>query len=561
MQANELRNTLERYKFDNFIEDMRSLEEKITLKIGFIGEFNSGKSTLINKLIGQKILPTMDEPTSKTIVEIEGANIENPEYYKYIGVDRESISAIEFSDICTTLSEYTLYLRLPIGRFLKKDYLLIDTPGISSLDQSDEDITFGYLPKLDAAVLCQDIQIGALNKSIINFILKPEVRPMLNHFIFAITKSDMKMDPEKIRSNITLQLHELNDKHCLGLNHIEKRVMLISKEEGSDEFDKIIDKFIFKQKQRLQEERRDKEYHAIAQKALSLLKNQKKDAKLDIDDIKTEEDEIEKAIETLKKNEQGLKEKFDRFEEKMQSDIRGVLTSRLPEIAQVKDKEELQEQIKIVEHSVIEKANMRATRYIGNAGLDTVDSSMLVSVSEQVASILSVSNIGKQVGSFLLFAILIPGASAAANAAEGAGGMAVREAGKKGAKAVAVNAAKEAAKEGMKKATKMVILKNVLDILDKINPIEIVGNIIQGKLIESKLQENIISISTNLAFAIRDDLEERLEDFIGENREELENKKILLNALYDKKRERGEEFSQYLDQVSADIGKLVIYAE
>lgn len=561
MLSNELRNILERYKFNNFIEDMGSLEEKITLKIGFIGEFSSGKSTLINKLIGQKILPTMDEPTSKTIVEIEGADIENPEYYKYVGTSKESISAMEFSDISTTLSEYTLYLRLPIGRFLKKDYLLIDTPGISSLDQSDEDITFGYLPKLDAAVLCQDIQIGTLNDSIVNFILKPEVRPILNHFIFAITKSDTKMDPEKIRSNITLQLHELNDKHHLGLNHIEKRVILMSKEEGSDEFDKIIDEFIFKQKGRLQEERRDKEYHTIAQKALSLLKNQKKDAKLDISDIKTEEHEIEKSIETLKNNEQKLKEKFDRFEEKIQTDIRSVLTSRLPEIAQVKDKEELQEQIQIVERSVIEKANMRATKYIGDTGLDTVDSSMLVSVSEQVASILSVSNIGKQVGNFLLFAILIPGASAAANAAEGAGGLAVREAGKKGAKAVAENAARGVAKEGMKQATKMVILKNVLDILDKINPIEIAGNIIQGKLIESKLQENIISISTNLAFVVRDDLEERLEDFIEEEREELENKKILLNTLYDKKRERGKEFSHYLDQVGADIGKLLIYAE
>lgn len=559
MQENDLREIIKRYGFDNLIEEMNNLEKEVTLKIGFLGEFSSGKSSLINKLIGQKILPVMDEPTSKTIVGIEGANVESPEYYKYVGMDRESISAMEFSDICTMTGKYAAYLRLPAGKFLKKGYLLIDTPGISSLDQSDEDITFGYLPELDAAVLCQDIQLGGLNDSIQNFMLKPQVRPILNNFIFAITKADTKSDPEKIRNNVISQLKELNDKHCLDLNNIEKRVVLVSNAQESNELDRVFSELIFKQKDKLQEERREKEYRKIAQKVLALLKDQKKNAVLHTDDIKTEESEAEKAIEILKKNEQALKEKFDRFEDKMQEDIRGILTSRLSEIAKVKDEEELQEQIRIIEQGIVEKANIRASRYIGDAGLDSVDGTMLSGISEQVSSVLKGANIGKQIGSFLLFAVVLPGASAAMNVAEGAGGLFVREAAKKGAKDVAKNVAKQFTKEKAKKAAKMAILKNVLDILDKTNPAEIAGNMIQGKMIESKLEEKIIPISTNLAFAIRGDLEERLEDLFEENREEMKNKKALLKTLYEKKREKSQEFSDYLDHISIDIRSLMPY--
>jgi len=559
MKKNEFREILNRYQFDNLIEELDDIEKDLTLKVGFLGEFSSGKSSLINNLIGQKILPVMAEPTSKTIVEIEGADIEKPEYYKYVGMDMESISAMEFSDICTTTGEHVAYLKLPEGEFLKKGYLIVDTPGISSLDQSDEDITFGYLPELDAVVLCQDIQFGGLNGSIQNFMLKPEVKPMLNNFIFAVTKSDTKNDPEKIRKHVVSQLNELNNKHNLGLNNIDKRVVLVSDTKESNEFIRVFDELIFKQKQKLQIQRREKEYLKVAQKTLELLKEQKQNATLDLDDIKKEELEIENDIETLKKNEKILKEKFDRFEEKLQGDIRSILRTRSSEFSQAKDEEELLQQISIIEQGVIEKANMRASKYIGDAGLDTIDSAMMVNMREQITAVLTGSNIAKQIGSFLLFAVIIPGATAAANAAEGASGLVVREAAKKGAKSVAKNTAKQTVKEVTKKAVVTTVLKNVLDILDKINPIEIAGNIIQAKMIESKFQDNIIPIATNLAFAIRNDLEEQLEYLFEKNREEMQNKKALSKTLYEKKRKKGQEFANYLNQVSTDIRNLIRY--
>jgi GTPase SAR1 family protein len=555
MTSIELKNLLERYKFDNLLEDMESLEKDIILKIGFLGEFSSGKSTLINKMLDQKILPVMDEPTSKTIVEIEGADIEEPEYYRYDGTDREAISAYEFSELCTTPGEYTAYLKLPFRRFLKNGYLFIDTPGISSIDRSDEDITFGYLPNLDAAILCQDIQKGALNRSILEFILRPEVKPLVNNFIFVITKSDTKPEPEKIRRNIVEELQKFNMTHKLGMENIEKRVVLSGVESGVDEMERVIDSLIFKRKQKLQNERREKEYRKIAQKALALLKEQKKNSSLDLDDIKEEEAEVEKSIEALKNNEKALYDKLDRFEERLQDDIRSILRARVSDMAEVNDLNELQEQISIIERSIVEKANMRAERYIGNAGFESIDGSTMSTIRDDVKSILKGANIAKQLVTFILFSVILPGAGAAANAAEGGGGLAVREAAKNSVKSVGEEVAKEAAK----KAIFSKVIKKVLDIFDKINPVEIVGDIIQGKMIQSKFEENIPQMSTNLAFAIRSEMEDRLEELFVENREEMQNKKTLLNTLYEKKREKGKEFSTYIEGIDKDIRNLLSY--
>ena len=103
------------------------------------------------------------------------------------------------------------------------------------------------------------------------------------------------------------------------------------------------------------------------------------------------------------------------------------------------------------------------------------------------------------------------------------------------------------------------MIKKALDIFDKINPIEIVGDIIQGKMIQSKFEENIPQMSTNLAFTIRSEMEDMLEELFVENRKEMQNKKSLLNTLYEKKRKKGKEFAAYIEEINRDIRFLVLY--
>ena len=101
---------LTKYGFSNLIERLDKLDEEIALRIGFLGEFSSGKSSLINAILGKKILPTMDQPTSKRVVEIEGSNVDNVQYYKRTDDgDLEGISAIDFSEMSMSHGNNVVY--------------------------------------------------------------------------------------------------------------------------------------------------------------------------------------------------------------------------------------------------------------------------------------------------------------------------------------------------------------------------------------------------------------------------------------------------------------------
>ena len=162
-----------KYNLTTNTEKIEAIEENLDLKIGVLGEFSSGKSTLINALINQKVLPAMDKPTSKSIIElIAKDNLNDLKFYEIKDGEKIDISSIRFSEIALNESSSTATVYVPSNSFFQDGYIIIDTPGISSLDESDKDITYGYLPFLDCAIICNHIQKGSLTQSIIEFIIK-----------------------------------------------------------------------------------------------------------------------------------------------------------------------------------------------------------------------------------------------------------------------------------------------------------------------------------------------------------------------------------------------------
>ena len=66
-----LAQAIQNYQFDDMQPalDELSIEDK-TLLIGVLGEFSSGKSSLINAMLGQATLLAFENPTTAAIVEI-----------------------------------------------------------------------------------------------------------------------------------------------------------------------------------------------------------------------------------------------------------------------------------------------------------------------------------------------------------------------------------------------------------------------------------------------------------------------------------------------------------
>lgn len=190
-----------KYGWNDLKERLKALEAAPELRIGFLGEFSSGKSTLVNALLGAPLLPTGAAVTTKRVTEIQfRADAETPRFF-----DGETeISREAFAGEAKAGSGQTARVRHPPVGWLKEGFSLIDTPGLSSLDEMDADLTFGFLPFLDGAVICVDSATGSLGRSVVDFLNRPEVRPLIGSFVFALTKAD-NMTPEeagKVRAHV-----------------------------------------------------------------------------------------------------------------------------------------------------------------------------------------------------------------------------------------------------------------------------------------------------------------------------------------------------------------------
>ncbi|MCX7611242.1 MAG: dynamin family protein [Ignavibacterium sp.] len=169
MNLNEIReNFYKRVKsLENLISDIEipkynfdflsKIINKTTFDIAVIGEFTSGKSTLINALIGLDLLPTLLQPTTARITFIsfsekqkiilnqnDGKSVEkdfDPKFLKELIADNSSL--IESID--------TIEVKLT-NNLLNNGIVLIDTPGTNDTDEQRVKITYGVIPTADAVI-------------------------------------------------------------------------------------------------------------------------------------------------------------------------------------------------------------------------------------------------------------------------------------------------------------------------------------------------------------------------------------------------------------------------
>ncbi|MER5465559.1 dynamin family protein [Streptomyces sp. NPDC002668] len=126
-----------------------------TLSVMVIGQVSSGKSSLINSLLGRKLLITDSKPTDGVVAVLNPLDEGTPEEYaEQVWTDGtitrfESVGhAVDFlrqqkalSEQQVACREVRLYLREPLLRRLR----LISTPGLADRLQAFEDVTLRYL--------------------------------------------------------------------------------------------------------------------------------------------------------------------------------------------------------------------------------------------------------------------------------------------------------------------------------------------------------------------------------------------------------------------------------
>ncbi len=164
-----------------------------------VGEFNHGKSSFVNALLGENALAVGVTPTTAAIHHLKYAEV--PEAtVAYASGRRESIPFADARKFAVGGGESTDQVDfLEIGypaTLLKERILLVDTPGVNDLSLQRADITYSYIPRADAVLFLLDAgQI--LKESERVFLQDKLLKASKDKIVFVITKWDILSEDEK----------------------------------------------------------------------------------------------------------------------------------------------------------------------------------------------------------------------------------------------------------------------------------------------------------------------------------------------------------------------------
>ena len=157
----QLREYSEYLDLTNTSKSISDTIEKVAeehFEVAIVGEFKRGKSTLINALLGQDVLPADVLPATATLNRVTYS--ETPYVvveYKNGDVERVDINQLEnyvtklsyeSEKTAETVKQATVYYDTD---FCKNNVDIIDTPGLND-DEQMTNVTLSILPEIDAAV-------------------------------------------------------------------------------------------------------------------------------------------------------------------------------------------------------------------------------------------------------------------------------------------------------------------------------------------------------------------------------------------------------------------------
>jgi ribosome biogenesis GTPase A len=178
---------------------VRKLEED-RFHLVVVGEFNHGKTTFVNALLGEQVLPVGVTPTTAAIHHIRWA--EQPEAIvvstsgERRGIPFEEAKRFAVGGGAATEDVDYLEIGFP-APLLRERILLVDTPGVNDLSLQRADITYSYIPRADAVLFLLDAgQI--LKESERVFLNDKLLKASRDKIVFVITKWDL-LSPDEQR--------------------------------------------------------------------------------------------------------------------------------------------------------------------------------------------------------------------------------------------------------------------------------------------------------------------------------------------------------------------------
>lgn len=174
-------------------------EDRFTLAV--LGQFNRGKSSLMNAIIGKEILPTGILPLTSAITILAYGPKERLVVERNNSAFPEEFATEALPDLVTEKGNpgnqkkiKSVRIEFP-NSFLRRGVQFVDTPGIGSSIHANTVTTCNFLPECDAVLFVTSTETP-LTSTEMQFIR--DVREYVNKMFFIINKSDL-LDEGDIR--------------------------------------------------------------------------------------------------------------------------------------------------------------------------------------------------------------------------------------------------------------------------------------------------------------------------------------------------------------------------
>ena len=199
-------------------EELRALQKRLNnhlFSVGVLGEFRRGKSTVINALLGEEIVPSDIVPTSATLNYVrwdvrphadinfkDGTGKEVPvnELAAYV-----TKTDSEKAAVAQTVRDAVVYYPC---RFCQNGVQIVDTPGLND-DERMTAITEEVVPKLDAIIFVLTAD-SPFSDSEANFVRNKIMMSDISRVIFVLNKIDIvrPKDRQRLIDNIHERIRE-----------------------------------------------------------------------------------------------------------------------------------------------------------------------------------------------------------------------------------------------------------------------------------------------------------------------------------------------------------------
>jgi len=163
------------------------------LIIPFVGEFSSGKTSIINALTDSKSLEVASKATTATIFEVRFSGTE-----QFAVVYPENGECYQVDDIKSMKNADLLDVKIvqvfDTSEKIPASVVLTDTPGLSSLEPKHQKALTSYLPMADVILVAVDVN-QVVTASLLKFI-NTTANLVKKRLYIVITKTDTKSKTE-----------------------------------------------------------------------------------------------------------------------------------------------------------------------------------------------------------------------------------------------------------------------------------------------------------------------------------------------------------------------------